>query len=156
MRRVRQLGLESVLCERVSQAKIPVLGICLGLQLMASRSEEGKGTGLQWLDAEVVKLAPEGQALPNIGWRPLDWALPSCEVAARLQSGIAREARFYFTHSYRLQPRPGAATKVLALSRYGQGFPAVVAQDNIVGTQFHPEKSGSSGLRFLRNFVEHL
>jgi glutamine amidotransferase len=137
-----------VLNELVLNRRVPILGICLGMQLMAQSSQEGALSGLGWLPAQVKKLpCVAGLKVPHMGWD---------RVRARLQhpilSGLEAEARFYFAHSYYVEC--GQSGLVAAECEYGIAFPVVLARDNIVGVQFHPEKSHSFGERLLRNFVQ--
>lgn len=126
----------------------PVLGVCLGMQLMATRSEEGGGApGLDWISGEVVALAPQpGYRVPHMGWNV---ATP---VDPALFAGI-HQTSFYFMHGYHFQTAD--SRHVLATTDYGaQTIVSAVRRENIVGVQFHPEKSQGDGLRFLRNFLE--
>jgi glutamine amidotransferase len=145
-------GLDDVLRQSLD-AGIPLLGICLGMQMLASRSLEfGDNPGLSLISGTVTRLAGSGDAptprLPHVAWAPLrrvpgkaDW----------LFDGIKDDDRFYFIHSFALRDD---ATDVAAWAGYeGVDFAAVVAHGSAVGTQFHPEKSGPAGLRMLNNFV---
>ncbi|MEM2192652.1 MAG: imidazole glycerol phosphate synthase subunit HisH [Candidatus Hadarchaeales archaeon] len=123
----------------------PVLGICLGMQLLMEKSEESGGCrGLGWIKGDVVRL-PETLKVPHMGWNSL-------KVVQKhpLLRGIKSGAEVYFVHSYYL--RPENQDCVLALTEYGVKFPAVIADGCLFGTQFHPEKSGEVGLRILKNF----
>jgi glutamine amidotransferase len=133
----------------------PFLGICVGEQMLFDRSEEGDTPGLGILPGDVVRFTAErgvrdgaGQALkvPHMGWNEVHWR-KSHPVTQGLESG----GWFYFVHSYHAEPRH--AEHVLGVSDYGTRFTCAVASDNIVATQFHPEKSASAGLRMLANFV---
>jgi glutamine amidotransferase len=126
------------------------LGICVGMQLLASVGREfGDHAGLSWIESEVVKLAPNDPALkiPQIGWNELNITQPH-----PLFAGIAVGAHAYFVHSYAM--RTSNPKHVLATSDYGGAFTAAVGRDNIAGTQFHPEKSQAVGLALLGNFLE--
>jgi imidazole glycerol-phosphate synthase subunit HisH len=154
MENLRRNGFEPALRERALDARVPVLGVCLGMQLLARRSGEGSAAGLGWLDAEVVhlrRLSPSGGAalrVPHIGWNYIDYD------AARhpLVADLPQEPRFYFDHGYAVQcSDPGEA---LAQTEYGDvRFASIVGRENIAGVQFHPEKSHRFGMRLLENFA---
>jgi glutamine amidotransferase len=150
MANLREMRLIDALGEAVLRRKVPVLGICLGLQLMARGSEEGDVTGLGWLAADVVRFRVGDSTrykVPHMGWNGLHAARPS-----PLLEGIQSDAEFYFCHSYHVQL--DEATDVLGETRYDYRFGAAVAHDHIYGVQFHPEKSHDAGERLLRNFAE--
>ncbi len=124
----------------------PVLGVCLGLQLFFSESEEdGLHNGLGLMDGRVVRL-PDDVKIPQMGWNSLE-----LKGESRLLEGIDDGDYFYFVHSYYAVPQEDVTT---ATTDYGLEMPAVVEKDNVYATQFHPEKSGEKGLRILKNFVE--
>jgi imidazole glycerol-phosphate synthase subunit HisH len=132
---------------RVLEEGIPILGICLGMQLFGRASEEGGSPGLGWIPGEVRRLrVPPALPVPHMGWNTLEPAAP-----LPLLEGLGPDARFYFAHSYHLvcdDPRDAAAW-----TRYGEPFTAVLARGNILGTQFHPEKSLGHGMKVLKNFT---
>ena len=143
-------GMIDALRETVLQRGVPFLGICVGMQLLASIGREfGDHAGLDWIAGEVDRLAPSDPALkiPHMGWNELEIVRPH-----PLFVGIAPGAHAYFVHSYAMKPRDPA--HVLARSDYGGAFTAAVGCDNIAGTQFHPEKSQAVGLTLLGNFLE--
>jgi imidazole glycerol-phosphate synthase subunit HisH len=145
MARVRDLRLEALIAERL-EAGTPVLGICLGLQLLFSASVENEGAGgLGLLTGEVTPLEAPGLKIPHIGWSPVRW-----ERESLLTDGIESESPFYFVHSF--APRPDAAD-VLGTAEYGERFVCAVDRAPIYGVQFHPEKSSAAGLRLLSNFA---
>ncbi len=151
MGRLRALGLEPILRQRVLAERVPVLGLCLGMQLLFERSEEGTAEGLGWLRGVCARfrtdVAPEGLKVPHMGWNTVE--------LMRLDpilGGFDQEPRFYFAHSYHVVASD--PEDVVAVSTYGTKFPAVVARGPIRGAQFHPEKSHQFGLQLLRNFVE--
>ena len=149
MNNLRRLGLVDLLDELVLEKKRPVLGICLGFQLMAREGEEfGLEQGLGWIDARVVRMDPGGGDLriPHMGWNDCIRVKSS-----PIFSDIPEGALFYFTHSYRMECRDEA--DVTAVSDHGQKFVAAVQKGHIYGTQFHPEKSQFQGLSLLRNFA---
>lgn len=150
MRNLRELGLVQILSFLVIEREIPILGICLGSQLMAKNSEEfGFHEGLGWIDAEVKKLDVKEFRLrvPHVGWNDLLKMGRSV-----LFDDIPDDALFYYVHSYHTQ----CADKkvVIGECEYGRRFAAAFHQNNIYATQFHPEKSQLHGLRLLKNFLE--
>jgi glutamine amidotransferase len=145
MERVREFGLDELIDERRA-AGVPILGICLGLQLLFdSTTELGGAAGLGLLGGEVDGLDAEGLKVPHIGWSPVCW-----ERESRLTEGIETETPFYFVHSF--APRPGAG-ELLGSAAYGARFACAAERDNVFGVQFHPEKSSAAGLRLLSNFA---
>jgi imidazole glycerol-phosphate synthase subunit HisH len=152
MRNLRDRGLATVLDRLVREEKKPILGICLGMQLLARRSEEGSERGFGWVDADVVKFdpatGPAGSrlAVPHMGWNEVTPQDPT--LFAGLPAG---EARFYFVHSFYL--RCDHPSDVAATTSYGPTFASAVHRDNVWGTQFHPEKSHRFGMRLLENYA---
>jgi glutamine amidotransferase len=145
MERVRELRLDELVAERHA-AGVPVLGICLGLQLLFdSTTELGGADGLGLLPGEVSELRAGDLKVPHIGWSPVRW-----ERESRLTEGIASETPFYFVHSF--APRPGEAD-LLGSAAYGERFACAAERGNVFGVQFHPEKSSAAGLRLLSNFA---
>ena len=126
---------------------IPVLGICLGLEMLFNRSEEGKLDGLKILDGDVV-LLPKGKVkIPHMGWNNLE-----IKNHSRILKGVKDNSWVYFVHSYRTVPRDRKL--VVATTDYGVNIPAVIEKDNLIGVQFHPEKSGEVGAMMIKNFIE--
>ena len=145
MERIRERGLDQLLAERVA-AGVPVLGICLGLQLLFDSSTELAGaSGLGLLPGPVDRLQAPGLKVPHIGWAGVRW-----ERESRLTEGIATETPFYFVHSFAPQPD---STDLLGSAEYGQRFACAAERGNVFGVQFHPEKSSAAGLRLLANFA---
>ena len=145
MERVRELGIDELVAERRA-AGAPILGICLGLQLLFDTTTElGGATGLGLLPGEVSGLDADGLKVPHIGWSPVTWTRES-----RLTEGIESGTPFYFVHSF--SPRPDAAD-LLGTAEYGTRFACAAERDNVFGVQFHPEKSSGAGLRLLANFA---
>lgn len=139
-------GFSSVLNTLVNQQKIPVLGICVGMQIMASCSDEGISPGLKWIPGSVKSIRTASDhdlILPHMGWNTIDY------VSHPLFSGIS-DPSFYFLHSYHFIP--DLVEHSLALFSYNGSFCAAVAKDNCFGVQFHPEKSHFSGIELLKNF----
>ena len=151
MSSLQRLDLVPLLKERVLGAKTPILGICLGMQLLSQRSEEGQLEGLGWIEAETVRFRfpPEdaGLRLPHMGWNAISVRRPS-----PILDDLHDDSRFYFVHTYHVRCRDEAS--VLATTTYGIEFHSAVINGNIMGTQFHPEKSHKFGLRILSNFVK--
>jgi glutamine amidotransferase len=134
------------LTQRVREAGVPFLGICIGLQVLFDRSEEGPTDCLGWLPGEV-RAFPATERVPQIGWNEVRPAR-----VHPLWDGLPEAGHFYFVNSYYAAPADG--DDVLGITNYGLDFPSVVARDSIAATQFHAEKSGALGLRILANFAE--
>ena len=143
-------GLDTVLLEEAKKGK-PVMGICLGMQMLFSKSfEYGEHEGLGLIPGEVVPMAgrlPEGLKVPHIGWNALDIKMADHPLMKYTKPGDC----VYFVHSFYAE---GCAPHTLATSEYGIDVTAAVARDNVMGCQFHPEKSGTVGLNILRAFCE--
>ena len=149
MEALRESGIAEALSVAVLERKVPVLGICLGMQLMTLRSEEGRLPGLGWLDAEVVKFRfphPSGLKIPHMGWNTLTVVRDNPLILPE------ERQRFYFVHSYHVIC--ANESDVTAVCNYGYDFVAAFAHTNIFGAQFHPEKSHRFGMGVLRRFVE--
>lgn len=145
MEHLRALGLDRVIVE-CAEAGTPLLGICLGMQLLFERSVEVEpADGLGLLRGDVRPLATGGLRVPHIGWNVVRF-----ERASRLNAGLPQEATFYHVHS--LAPHPADDADVLGTAEYGERFVSAVARDNVFGVQFHPEKSSTVGLRMLASF----
>jgi glutamine amidotransferase len=149
MNNLREYGLIRILNKKVLEEKTPIMGICLGMQLLTRRSEEGDADGLGWIDAETKRFKEINQRVPHVGWNTI---IPRRE--SPLLAGVTAEQRFYFTHSYYV--RCESEDAVLATTHYGLDFVSVVHKENIFGTQFHPEKSHRRGLELVRNFVRYM
>ena len=148
MQRINDSGLRAVLDRKALEEKVPVLGICLGMQLLTRSSEEGVLPGLGWIPADTRRFpATPGLKVPHMGW---NITVPQRE--SPLLRGFEGEMRFYFVHSYRVDVDEPADS--LLKTTYGVTFDAAVNRGNIYGAQFHPEKSHRFGLRLLKNFAE--
>jgi glutamine amidotransferase len=152
MQQLNDSGLIPLLNKKVLEDKTPILGICLGVQLLTESSEEGLTKGLGWIKGKTVafnktKLA-SNQKVPNMGWT---------EVAnynqSKLFENMHEEPRFYFVHSFHLQLEN--KNDYLVTAKYGYDFAAGIEHENILGVQFHPEKSHKYGMKFLENFVKN-
>ena len=130
---------------RLTSNGVPLLGICLGMQLLFEESQESDGGGLALLRGKIIRL-PEDVKTPHMGWNNLRIIADN-----EILDGIDERDYFYFVHSY--YARPADKSVIVAETEYGIRFASVVAEGNIYGTQFHPEKSGRSGCRILRNFM---
>ncbi|MBN2415038.1 imidazole glycerol phosphate synthase subunit HisH [bacterium] len=139
MRRLRSLRIDRI----IPDLKQPVLGICLGMQLLCSGSAEGE-TPCLGIFPDMVRRFPADKKVPHIGWARIRHA------DSPLFRGIAQDEWFYFVHSYCVPVNPGTSS----VCRHGVAFSAAMQKDNYTGCQFHPEKSGSAGERFLTNFIK--
>ena len=148
LHRLEASGLRPILDDLVLNKKVPVLGICVGMQMMADSSDEGTLPGLGWIPGRVKRfdtsLVSAKISLPHMGWNDV------AHQVNPLFTGIS-DPRFYFLHSYCFVPELG--NHVLAESDYGATFTAAVCKDNVVGVQFHPEKSHHWGTQLLQNFA---
>ena len=151
MSRFNASGLRPVVEEMVLERKTPALGICVGMQMLARRSEEGAIDGLGWIDGDVRRFDVSGFAqrthLPHMGWNSV-----APRASEGLFAGLDGESRFYFLHSYYFSPGPSA--DVLSDTDYSGRFASSVGRGNVFGVQFHPEKSHQWGIRLLKNFAE--
>jgi imidazole glycerol-phosphate synthase subunit HisH len=144
MEQVRALGLDELLRERAA-AGVPVMGLCMGMQLLFESTDElGGAEGIGLLEGRVVRL--EAPRVPQIGWNPVSWRRSS-----PLNEGLPDPCAFYHANSF--APRPADPEDVLGTADYGGEFVSVVERPPVYGLQSHPEKSGPDGLRLLRNFV---
>jgi glutamine amidotransferase len=146
MRNLRALGLDDLLRERAA-AGVPLLGVCLGMQLLFDSSTEHEGaTGLGLLPGEVTSLRANGHKLPHIGWNRV-----ALRPGAKLTAGLGEAVAYYHVHSFACRPENDGDT--VGKSEYGETFASIVERDNVAGVQFHPEKSSHDGLALLRNWV---
>lgn len=150
MYNLQQTGLVDVLNEAVLVKKTPVLGICLGMQLMASHSEEGDVAGLGWFDASVIKFRIHNPGLykvPHMGWNTITHEIPGSRTLKNLKPDDA----FYFVHSFHVVANH--ASDILTKTSYEYPFVSSLEKDNITGLQFHPEKSHRAGEQLINNFL---
>jgi imidazole glycerol-phosphate synthase subunit HisH len=146
MEHVRRLGLDELLHERVA-AGVPLIGVCMGMQLLfESTVEHGGSEGIGLLAGGVERLQAEGLKVPQIGWNPVSW-----RRKAPLNEGLPQPCAFYHANSF--APCPTDPEDVLGVADYGGEFVSAVARPPVYGVQFHPEKSGEHGLALLGNFV---
>lgn len=147
--KLKEYGIWDTLNRKVLVDKTPVLGICLGMQLMAKHSEEGDVQGLAWFDADIIKFRVKDQLkykVPHMGWNN---AVINKET--ELFKGVSEDAMFYFVHSFHIKCRD--SVDILTTTEYEYAFTSSIQKDNIYGTQFHPEKSHDWGEQVFRNFV---
>uniref|UniRef100_UPI0040486239 imidazole glycerol phosphate synthase subunit HisH n=1 Tax=Algoriphagus sp. TaxID=1872435 RepID=UPI0040486239 len=151
VRSLKELGLWEPLNKRVLVDKVPILGICLGAQLMTKGSEEGQELGFGWVDAFTYRFKIDRASkfkVPHMGWNKVDILKDS-----KLMANMFEDARFYFVHSYHMTFND--LEQRLLSSAYTYDFDAAFEEDNIMGVQFHPEKSHKYGMRLLKNFVDN-
>jgi glutamine amidotransferase len=151
MRNLHNLGLIDVLKEKVIKLGTPILGICLGMQLLTEDSEEGMLPGLGFFKAHTKKFPAEWngqkQKIPHMGWNYIN-----AKADSPLFKNSSEGMRFYFVHSYYVECEN--LSESLAITEYGNDFTSVIGRDKILGVQFHPEKSHKYGMNLLRNFAE--
>ena len=152
MKKINESDLKEVLNEKVLKEQIPVLGICLGMQLLTNSSEEGNLEGLGWIDAKAINFKEKidkGYGVPHMGWNIVNKSNDS-----QLTQGFEEfdESRFYFVHSYFVKVED-EKNSILKTS-YGLEFDSAIQEDNIYGVQFHPEKSHKFGVKFFENFAK--
>jgi len=151
MSQLNASGMRDILDELVIKEKVPVIGICVGMQMMGNRSDEGKLQGLKWIDADILKfdeiLIKHRTKLPHMGWNDV-----TPVVENSLFTGLEKDAIFYFLHSYYF--KCNNPSHIIAISDYGISFSSAVNYKNIYGIQFHPEKSHQYGEKLLYNFAK--
>lgn len=151
MNSLKKTGLLNALNDKVLVEKTPVLGICLGAQLMCNGSEEGVEDGLGWFNADVKKFQFDKKSsykTPHIGWNYAD-----VNTKSKLFTDMYEDPRFYFVHSFYMQSNQ--KENILTSTDYGLNFTSSLEKDNILGVQFHPEKSHKFGMKLLENFVKY-
>ncbi len=149
MTRLNSSGMREIITELVFEKKIPIIGICVGMQMLADKSEEGELPGLGWIPGEVMQfdssvLSPK-RRLPHMGWNNIS------HDNDNLFNSIDLNNRFYFLHSYYFKCKN--EENILATTDFGANFTSAIKKDNIYGVQFHPEKSHSNGVQLLKNFA---
>ena len=154
MENLAKFNLINVLNKKVLQDKTPILGICLGLQIMAKNSAEDNKTnqGLGWFEAEVKKFTFSNDhklPVPHMGWNKVEHTKKH-----QLFNKLTKESKMYFVHTYHIECQNGS--DILATTDYGYNFTCAIAKDNIMAVQFHPEKSHRYGIQLLRNFAEYV
>ena len=139
--------LKSLICKKVLEDRVPILGICLGMQLLLDSSEEGKLGGFGFIKGTVKKISTNNKTLkvPHMGWNNI-----KINIKSKLTDGLNNESKFYFVHSYAVHCNN--SRNVLCTTNHGGEFDSVINHQNIYGTQFHPEKSHKFGLKLLQNF----
>lgn len=147
MERLTQTELRNVLDEKALKEKVPVLGICLGMQLLTNKSEEGQLSGLGWIPANTYKFPQSQLKVPHMGWN-----LVECFKPSPLTADFNNEYRFYFVHSYYVKTE--SQNHSILQTQYGVKFDSAIQKDNIFGAQFHPEKSHRFGMQLLKNFAK--
>jgi len=150
MRNLSELDLVDILNKKVIEEKIPVLGICLGMQLLSSGSEEGSLKGLGWINASTVRFKFENSLeykIPHMGWNFI-----TQHKKSKLLDNMYSDPRFYFVHSYFFKAKD--PEDILTSTTYEKEFTSSVERGNILGVQFHPEKSHKFGMKLLKNFVD--
>lgn len=146
MAKIEQSGLRGVLDQKALEEKVPVLGVCLGMQLLTLGSEEGKLPGLGWIDAYTKKFPKlDGLKVPHMGWNS---ALPSS--SCELNQDLSEEPSFYFVHSFYVEARERKNSMMRTF--HGLEFDSGIHKDNVYGVQFHPEKSHKYGMQLFKNF----
>jgi imidazole glycerol-phosphate synthase subunit HisH len=149
MNNLKQSGLIEVLNQKAMVEKVPVLGICLGMQLMCNVSEEGTEKGLGWYDVNLVRFNPSlALKVPH-----MNWAYTKTIGSSKLFSNMPEESKFYHVHSYHIEGYPSEA--ILESDYHEFKFVSALGRDNILGVQFHPEKSHKYGMDLLQNFVNN-
>jgi glutamine amidotransferase len=150
MQKLQELNLIDILNKKVITEKTPILGICLGMQLFTKASEEGVQQGLGWIDANTVKFTMDKMTalkIPHMGWETLD-----VKKSHFLMQGTENNAMYYFVHSFHVVCNQNE--DILSTSHYGYDFVSSFVKDNILGVQFHPEKSHKYGMKILENFCK--
>ena len=151
MKQLNESGLRAVLDNLVKKKRIPILGICLGLQIMAENSDEGIESGLGWIKGSVKKFnigkIKSKPKIPHMGWNSI-----MIHSAPELFTGINPKVGFYFVHSYHIEVEQ--TDDIMTTTLYGSEFVSGIKHKNIYATQFHPEKSHSNGIRLLKNFAD--
>jgi glutamine amidotransferase len=149
MNKLNELNLTGILYDKVHKEKVPILGICLGFQLMTQRSEEGSEPGFGWLAGDTLKFVKNEAdfKIPHMGWNTVEYSADNS-----LFRDFSGEARFYFVHSYYVKAEKN--TEEIGRTSYFIEFSSAMQHDNIFGVQFHPEKSHKYGMQLISNFIK--
>ena len=147
MQSLENLKIKNILRDKVLNQKIPLLGICLGMQLLLQKSEEGKKKGLGFIQGKVIKFSNIKLKVPHMGWNQV-----TITKNTSLTKDINSKFRFYFVHSYHVELKNSSET--IMSTDYGKDFISGLQSENIMGVQFHPEKSHKYGMQILKNFVK--
>jgi glutamine amidotransferase len=147
MKNLNESGLKELLIHRVITDKVPILGICLGMQMLTNGSEEGGLPGLGWIDAQTAKFQSDDMKIPHMGWNTINK-----KKNHHVLDNTDNDARFYFVHSYYVKCANPSDT--LTTTHYIHEFDSAIQKNNIIGVQFHPEKSHRFGMNFMKNFAE--
>lgn len=151
MKNLKDLDLVRVLNEKAQELKTPILGICLGMQIMTKDSQEGSLSGLGWIDAHAKKFSSAvevtGLKIPHMGWNTLE-----IRKNVSLLADMSPDSRFYFIHSYYVVCNNNE--DIVSTTNHGYSFVSIFKKDNIMGVQFHPEKSHKFGMQILQNFTQ--
>lgn len=148
IKKLRELGMIEILNKKVLIEKTPILGVCLGMQLMTKSSEEGTLLGLGWVDAQTKKFVSDTLKIPHMGWNIIKH-----QKESKLFDECEIEKRFYFVHSYCVSCNQ--EVDILTNTNYTQDFVSSFEKENVIGVQFHPEKSHKFGMSLVKNFVEN-
>ena len=151
MKNLNNLGLTRILNKKVIKDKTPTLGICLGIQLFTERSEEGNLPGLGWIDAETIRFRFDKNQT-NLKIPHMRWNTVKIRQESFLFKDMHKDARFYFVHSYHVVCNNGQ--DILSMTCHRYDFASAIQKENIIGVQFHPEKSHKFGMKILQNFAE--
>ena len=147
IKNLKKNGIFDIINKKVLIDKTPILGICLGMQLMTKSSEEGTEEGLSWVNAETIKFKNQDLKIPHMGWNTIE-----VQKQSNLIEKSEIESRFYFVHSYYV--KSNEKNDVLTSTTYGNEFVSSFEKENIIGVQFHPEKSHKFGMKLFQNFIE--
>jgi glutamine amidotransferase len=149
MQNLKNLGIIEILQKKALVDKVPILGICLGMQLMCNESEEGELKGLSWFNTKLIKFDTAlGLRIPH-----MNWAHTNVLNSSPFLDGLTTDAKFYHVHSYHVFGKPNES--ILESNYHGFNFVSALQKDNIIGVQFHPEKSHIFGMTLLKNFVNN-
>ncbi|MDA2935701.1 imidazole glycerol phosphate synthase subunit HisH [Patescibacteria group bacterium AH-259-L05] len=153
MKNLKDSGLIPILNHKVIKEKTPILGVCLGMQLFSKKSEEGQLPGLAWINAQTVRFKFNNDQtnlkIPHMGWNTI-----TTKKQSPVLKNMYQDARFYFVHSYHIVCND--SQDILTTTYHGYNFTSMIQHNNLIGAQFHPEKSHKFGMKLLKNFAEHI